>query len=112
MSEYSVNPWQPTNNPLTLAVLGKLAEELGELSQITGRCIIQGVREKEPTTGKVNREALKEEIADVLACMYLAGEHLGMLDQGNFCQAIHDRVKIKVAHLRSWHTLIEGAKDV
>lgn len=62
-----MNPWTPIKEALPLKQLGKLGEESGELSSAVSRCIIQGVDELEPVTGKSNRLWLMEEIADVLA---------------------------------------------
>lgn len=54
-------------NPEHVAVLGKLAEETAELSNIIARCLIQGIDESEPVTGALNRHELEKEIADVEA---------------------------------------------
>lgn len=54
--------WIPNTSSLDLAVLGKLAEETAELGASLARCIIQGVIESEPVTGKPNREWLEDEI--------------------------------------------------
>lgn len=55
-----------------LAVLGKLAEEGSEVATAAVRCIIQGIDESEPVTGKSNREWLEDEIADIMAQCDLA----------------------------------------
>lgn len=62
-----MNPWHPITDSVDLKHLGKLSEELGELQAAVARCIIQGIDEREPVTGKVNRDWLTEEIADVQA---------------------------------------------
>lgn len=59
--------WQPITNKHDLAVIGKLGEEACELGSALFRCVIQGIDEAEPTTGKVNRQWVEEEVADVLA---------------------------------------------
>lgn len=59
------SPWQGKPSAVKRAILGKLAEELGELQAAIGRCIIQGVHEAHPVTGKPNLEWLLEELADV-----------------------------------------------
>jgi hypothetical protein len=59
------SPWTGEPSRVKRAILGKLAEELGELQAAIGRCIIQGVNEKHPVTGKSNIEWLLEELADV-----------------------------------------------
>ena len=70
--------WIPITDLQTLAALGKLQEELGELTAIIGRCIIQGINEKDPETGEVNRDNLQKEIADVQGISFLVSEHLGL----------------------------------
>ena len=59
--------WVPMKDPRLLAAIGKLGEEVNELGAIIFRCIIQGINEKDPETGKHNLVALAEEIADVRA---------------------------------------------
>lgn len=96
-----ISPWHPITDAVDLKHLGKLGEETGELSAAVSRCIIQGVDEAEPVTGKVNREWLEDEIADVLANSNLVVERFN-LDK----RRIHDRAQRKMADLRRWH---EGA---
>lgn len=59
------NPWMPEQDQRRLKVLGKLAEELGELQAAVGRCIIQGVDGCEPVTDRPNIDWLQDEVADV-----------------------------------------------
>ena len=59
--------WVPTTNLAMLRRMGKTIEELSELSSVCARCIIQGIDEIDPATGKTNRERLHEEMADVQA---------------------------------------------
>lgn len=92
------NPWHPITDAVDLKHLGKLGEECNELSTAVSRCIIQGVDEAEPVTGKINRDWLLEEIADVRANIELVEEHFG-LD----CNRIALRVTKKKLHLRKWH---------
>src|SRR4051812_36842567 len=63
----TMSKWVPTTNLMELRRLGKLGEELGELSNVASRCIIQGLDETDPGTGKVNRARLLDELADVAA---------------------------------------------
>lgn len=102
-----VSPWQPERNPLTLAVLGKLSEELGEASAIVARCMIQGIDEAEPVTGEANRERLECELADVMAGIAVAMEQL-QLDRPHILL----RAEAKVAHLKSWHQLLLEATRI
>jgi hypothetical protein len=67
--------WQTDRNPVNIAVLGKWMEELAELQQAIARCMIQGIDEKHPVTGKSNREWLQEEMADAAAMELLARRH-------------------------------------
>ena len=95
------NPWQPEQDRIRLAVLGKLLEELGEATAIVARCIIQGIDEYEPVTKKLNRAELLKELADVAATSLMAAE-LFQLDSVE----TYRRVQRKVAHLRAWHEMI------
>lgn len=97
---FAMNPWHPITNPVTLKHTGKLQEELGELISAISRCVIQGVDEADPVTGRVNRQWLQEEIADVLCGIELLTEHLG-LDE----RAISKRSDAKQAKLRTWHKM-------
>ena len=63
----ALSKWTPTTDLMMLRRMGKLIEELSELSNVAARCIIQGIDEVDPGSGKVNRQRLNEEIADVLA---------------------------------------------
>ena len=90
-------------NPLDLKHLGKLGEEVDELGSAIFRCIIQGIDEAEPITGKVNRHWVEDEIADVLANIELVSKHFG-LDR----KRIEDRMLRKMSHLRGWHSMIAG----
>lgn len=93
-----LNPWHPMSDPKDLKHLGKLSEELGECSAATARCLIQGIDEREPTTGKLNREWLEDEMADVAANMELVAERFG-LD----VERIKARRADKIVRLRTWH---------
>lgn len=95
-----MNPWHPIDNKVDLKHLGKLGEELGECSAAVARCIIQGVEEAEPVTGKPNREWLEEEIADVQANIALVALRFE-LDQDRMAR----RTARKMAQLLSWHEM-------
>lgn len=96
----ALNPWHPITSPVDLKHLGKLGEELGECSAAVARCVIQGIDEAEPTTGKINREWLEDELADVAANALLVIERFG-LDQ----QRMQERAERKAAQLRTWHDM-------
>lgn len=93
-------PWHPMSNPVDVKHLGKLAEELGELSAAVARCLIQGIDECEPVTGKPNREWLEDELADVFAGMQLVVPHFGLN-----VQRIEERIDRKMTRLRNWHEM-------
>lgn len=94
------NPWHPMSNAIDLKHLGKLGEECNELGSAIFRCIIQGIYEKEPVTGKENKQWLTEEIADVFANINLVIEHFN-LDE----EFITKRAKDKAARLKTWHDM-------
>lgn len=96
----ALNPWHPITNSVDLKHLGKLGEELGECSAAVARCIIQGINETEPTTGKPNREWLEEEIADVIANTTLVVGRFDLDDQRIAARAVK-----KIAQLRTWHDM-------
>lgn len=105
MSRLHPDPWQPEQDRINLAVLGKMGEELGECVTVTNRCIIQGIDEREPETGVLNREWLMDEIADVIAAIRTGVAHFG-LDQ----QSIDERVQTKIAHLQAWHKMLRDGE--
>ncbi|WP_409188420.1 hypothetical protein [Bradyrhizobium sp. RDM4] len=92
------NPWHPITDAVDLKHLGKLGEECNELGAAVSRCIIQGVDECEPVTGKSNREWLEDEIADVLANVALVEERFRLNSA-----RMAERAERKMAHLRKWH---------
>lgn len=94
------NPWQPMTDPVDLKHLGKLAEEAGELATAAARCMIQGIDKVHPTTGKVNREWLEDEIADVLANINLVHQKFSLNGP-----RITTRSGNKQIQLRKWHDM-------
>lgn len=100
------SPWQPERSPIRLAILGKLGEELAENGAAVARCVIQGLEEREPETGRPNVQWLEDEIADVMAAQSVAIDRLG-LDSDR----INRRVERKIAHLRQWHAQIDDPTD-
>lgn len=99
---WALNPWRPMQAPIDLKHLGKLAEEVNELGSAISRCIIQGIDEAEPVTGKPNRQWLRDEIADVLANIELVMDHFELDRDG-----IAERRLRKMKHLRGWHAMLE-----
>jgi hypothetical protein len=92
------NPWLPMTGVADVQHLGKFAEEGGEATAAASRCIIQGIDEREPSTGEVNRRWLEKEIADVLANAELVIEHFKL--DGCF---IAERIRFKKEYLHRWH---------
>lgn len=92
------SPWEPITDPKLLKILGKLGEECNELGAAIFRCIIQGLDEHEPVTGKLNREWLEDEIADVLANITNTAERL-QLDGDR----MHKRADRKIEYHQPWH---------
>jgi hypothetical protein len=96
-----INPWKPEPDVLIHQALGKAGEEAGELAAILFRCVIQGLDESDPGTGRWNRKALFDEIADVLAATQWLREIVGdELDQS--------RVDRKLAGFRRWQAMLEA----
>ena len=98
-------PWHPISDPVDLKHLGKLGEELTELSTAASkcasavmRCIIQGVDEREPVTLVLNREWLEDEIADVEANFELTKKRLRLN-----LERMAERKAKKMGFLKSWH---------
>ncbi|RWE37459.1 hypothetical protein [Mesorhizobium sp.] len=91
------SPWTPETDPVRLKVLGKLIEEFSEGGSAAARCIIQGVNEAEPVTGKINRVWLEDELADALANIRRTIESLG-LDH----ERINLRAERKYAYITRW----------
>lgn len=95
-----ISPWKPTTNTLHLKVLGKALEEFGEVSSAVARCIIQGIDECEPVTGKPNKRWLAEELADAYAVMSKLVEAFG-LDK----DFIEERAYKKYDGFTYWHSM-------
>lgn len=94
------NPWHPMTNSVDLKYLGKLAEELGEAQSAVARCIIQGIEEEEPVTGKINRKWLEDELADVMANINLVTLRFE-LDEDQ----MNKRMERKARQLKQWHDM-------
>ena len=92
-----VSDWQPITNKLDLAILGKLGEELSECATAIFRCIIQGIDEKQPVTGKVNKEWLEDEMADIIAMSEFVFQHFN-LDR----ERMTDRARKKHSYKVPW----------
>lgn len=96
----AISAWRPEQDLHRLAVLGKLIEECNELSARAARCIIHGIDQPDPDTGRTNLAELEREMADVEACMLQVQMRLG----GKFDYA---RASSKHAGFDEWHQLID-----
>ncbi len=109
-----VNPWHPMTSTIDLKHIGKCGEELAESGEAlaigaaamcragaaVSRCIIQGVMDHEPVTGKLNKTWLEEEFADVEGNIELCKQRFD-LDR----TAIEERKQRKMAKLVVWHRM-------
>lgn len=93
-----MNPWHPMSDPVDLKTAGKALEELGECTAALSRCLIQGMDGTEPTTGKVNRQWLENEMDDVQAQFILLSERFNL-------HSDPARVARKVSNCREWHKM-------
>lgn len=96
----AMSKWIPITDLRLLRRFGKLAEELAELQSVVARCIIQGVDEVDPSSGRTNRERITDEVADVLAQCDLTISELGL----DFA-AIRARVHEKKRQMAEWESL-------
>ncbi|AID18376.1 hypothetical protein PPF1_63 [Rhizobium phage vB_RleM_PPF1] len=92
--------WKPEPDVLLHQGLGKACEEAGELTKILARCLIQGIDGVDPGTGKSNRQALFDEIADIDAAVRWLRELVN--DQYDAARA--DR---KLNGFRLWQQMLE-----
>ena len=79
--------WVSGDDPMTGAqasYLKTLGEEAGELASACCRILIQGINESDPGTGKVNRQRLLDEIADVRALISLVEIEIKLTDNEYF----------------------------
>lgn len=101
-----LSKWVPTTDLATLRRLGKLSEELGELQAVVARCIIQGIDETDPSSGRVNRLRLEDELADVQAQLHLT---VGFFDLD--ARRIAGRCEDKMEQMQEWEDMFKGGID-
>lgn len=99
----SLAKWIPTTNLFHLRRLGKLGEECGELQAVASRCVIQGIDEVDPSSGKTNRQRLIEELADVVAQIDCTVEAFN-LDE----HTIRARIAHKRQQMADWEAMFSG----
>jgi hypothetical protein len=83
-------------------LLGKLAEEAGELAARAARCIIHGLNERDPDSRRTNRVELEREMSDVLAAI-VAMEIVNV-------HADPDRADRKLDGFQRWVELIKASR--
>lgn len=98
--------WQPITNKCDLAVLGKLGEEVCEAGAKLFRAIIQGMMEADPTSGKINKNAIEDELADIQAMIIHATLRFNL--DSDRMQA---RTKAKFSYKLPWFLSLNGDSD-
>ena len=111
--EKKYSPWMPITDIKTLRVLGKAAEETAELNKALARAIIQGLDGIDPHTGKDNRTAILEEMADVEANLTLLKDFFDfnrmlLSEYNNETHEYYTRYLNKAEKLKEWQ---EGVLD-
>lgn len=99
-ADVKMNPWQPENGPLNLAILGKAVEELGEGIAMLGRCIIQGIGESHPVTKEPNAVALAKEFTDITVMIQKVNERFGL-------SILPQRAADKAKQMHDWYEMID-----
>lgn len=103
ITEKPPSAWVPESDPVTIAVIGKAVEELGETISALGRALIQGIDESEPVTGKPNRQWLEDEISDATTTLALVTQRFN-LDTPR----MKERTLKKGKYLLSWFGMLGG----
>lgn len=85
--------------------LFRFGQRMGVAGAAVSRCIIQGIDEREPVTGKLNRDWLCESLVEIISTIPPIVASLN-LDR----KAMDLRCGRKMAHLRQWHGMLEEAK--
>lgn len=93
----AMQPWICTLKPHEARRVGKTIEELGELLAVLGRLTIQAIDDIDPSTGKTNRQRLKEESADVFAQIMCNAPVFGLDDE-----FVEKRIELKMAQMSEW----------
>lgn len=101
----SASPWTGEPYNATRQLLGKLVEELGELTQAAGRCIIQGIGGVHPVTGKPNYDWLIEEMADVENLITIIRN---LRQHPETVSRYYQRIGNKRHHIETWIRKIDG----
>lgn len=96
MKKFNDPPWHPIDDKVDLKHLGKLGEELAELSRIVCRIMIQGLGGVDPSSGEKNIDNLQKEIADVYANLKLVESRFDL-------KIDSERIKKKIDQQKVWH---------
>lgn len=99
----AMTKWVPEADPKIQRRVGKTGEEAAELLKVISRIQIQGLAGVDPATGKHNRQALTEEIADVLAQCKVTVEELDL--DSDF---ILERAALKVEQMAQWEAMFDA----
>lgn len=91
------SPWVPMSDPVDIKVVGKNMEELGEAITALARALIQGIDGTEPSTGKVNRQWVQDELSDVGATSAITAGHFSLN-----AEAMGERMDRKRNFLGRW----------
>ena len=98
-----ISPWFPETDQVTLAILGKVAEEAAELSARASRCIIQGLSKPDPDSLRPNSDELVREMSDVLAAIDNVRVNLDLWQDTR-------RVERKFSGYQRWLDLIKAGR--
>lgn len=101
----AISPWIPERDPVIVAALGKMAEELSECAGRAARSIIQGLDGVDPDTGNTNDYELAREMADVYATFHA---FLGVATQ---VPDMVGRRLNKTEGFRRWFNMIRDHED-
>lgn len=99
MGEGDIQPWQGEERKNIRLAIGKLCEEASELAGICARIAIQGLDGIDPKSGKCNRDALEDEMSDVLAGM-------NFVHAQTECMVKEPRMNKKLTGYRRWFKMI------
>lgn len=105
-AEGKISLWLPEPNTVPHQAAGKLGEELGEAGAIAARILIQGFGGVDPKSGKPNRAALLEELADIEAVTLWLRQVIGLTDDE--VAASVERMNRKFAGFKTWQRMIEA----
>lgn len=94
-----MNPWRPDDNPLQTRRCNKTAEEASELIKVLMRINMQGLNGIDPESGKPNRVALCEEIADCRA-------QFEKLEEALLLPRMREREERKMHQMDEWEEVL------